>query len=367
MADHKPEKAATLDALFSDDLDDSDDSDDESYEVDEDDVESDDDVIRDDSDDGGGGHGGAAAASSSGGGGSARLASADEEHISTLIQNACKAGDHAELERLLKFAATPVQRQLIDGSAAPPAPAYNVGELVHARDDWDVAPLHSAILARSLECVDLLLARGASVSERHEGFSYLHTAIAVGTLRRNREFSRQCVARLLAKDAPLDIEDVQGFTPLHFAAYHGDDVAAAHVVEAAVARSADAVLEEGERAMLQRLVDARSHGNETAVGVALRRGHAGIAAALVKVGARPQGGGGGGDAEAAVTCVRAAPHRTAPRRAARRAAPLPWRVWNAVGLCLLFVWVCGVGSPRRRGCSYGSDLIFVIFLFLGWR
>lgn len=282
----KPSASTGLDALFDDDLEDSD-SDDESFEVDENDVEdSDDDEVD-------GASGGATAfpphapsANTAAISGGSQL-----EEIIGLVRNACRAGDHVELERLLTVAATPVVRKRIDGSEAPPVPAYDVQELIHARDDWDVAPLHAAILARSVECVDLLLARGVSIADRHEGFSYLHTAIATATVRGNEEFSEKCVARLLERGADISFEDVQGFTPLHFAAFHGQHVAVAQILAAAVDRSADdAVLEEGERTMLQRLLETRSHAGQTALAVALDRGHESIADALVKAGARKGAG-----------------------------------------------------------------------------
>lgn len=268
-----------LDALFEGDLDDSD-SDDESFEVDEDDVEdSDEEIIQ---------NGSSGGSSKEADGPSPRLPTTLEgEQLSTLVHAACKAGDADELKALLEKAAEPKIRKLADGTDAPPVPTADIDELIHARDDWEVAPLHAAILARSLECIDLLLARGVSISERHEGYSYLHTAIAVGAIRANRDFSEACVDRLIAKSVSLDVEDVQGFTPLHFAAFHNDHAAVAKIIAAAVARSAGAVLEPGERTMLQRLLDTKSHNDDTAVSLALKRGHQSIADALVKAGARP--------------------------------------------------------------------------------
>ena len=200
-----------LDALFDDDLDESD-SDDEDYEVDENEESDDDDddaagaassaaVVTD----GGGGGGGAAAVATSGSSG----APSSSAGLAELIQKASQNGDQAELARLLQVAATPVVRKLPDGTDAPPVPAFHMDTILHTRDDWDVAPLHAAILSRSIECVEMLIAKRASVDDRHEGFTYLHTAIAMGTLRANRDFSEKCVARLLAEDADVDIEDPQ--------------------------------------------------------------------------------------------------------------------------------------------------------------
>eukprot|EP00750_Incisomonas_marina_P000670 INCI10456.1.p1 GENE.INCI10456.1~~INCI10456.1.p1 ORF type:complete len:824 (-),score=177.59 INCI10456.1:347-2818(-) len=305
----KPSANTGLDALFDDDLEDSD-SDDESFEVDENDVEdSDDDEID-------GAAGGATSGSppptsrTSAANAAAVSGGSQLDEIISLVRKACTGGDHVELERLLTVAATPVVRKRIDGTDAPPVPAYDIQELIHARDDWDVAPFHAAILARSLECVDLLLARGVSIADRHEGFSYLHTAIATGTIRGNEDFSEKCVARLLERGADISFEDVQGFTPLHFAAFHGQHVAVSQILAAAIDRSADAVLEEGERTMVQRLLETRSHAGQTAWAVALDRGHAPIADALVKAGARAGAGAAESSLGSASAKYVAAPKQT---------------------------------------------------------
>ena len=96
----------------------------------------------------------------------------------------------------------------------------------------------------------------------------------------------------------------QGYTPLHFAAFHGDHPAVSRIIAAAVERSADVILEEGERTVLERLLDTRSHEGECPVDVARRRGHAAIAEALVKASKKPADGNDGSGSAGEAPCVR---------------------------------------------------------------
>ena len=97
-------------------------------------------------------------------------------------------------------------------------------EIVDATDDYGMTPLHWAARAGSMECVEILLERGALVNPLNKA---RRTPLQLAA-----EANRADMIRLLARHgADLNTQDRKGRTPLHRATYEGCVEAAEALLE----------------------------------------------------------------------------------------------------------------------------------------
>ncbi|KAL0037126.1 hypothetical protein WJX79_001631 [Trebouxia sp. C0005] len=92
---------------------------------------------------------------------------------------------------------------------------------LNTRDRDGCTPLHVALLSGSLECLRVLLDAGADVAKLCEGSPVLHIAVSVGSLPQQQAFSSAAVLLLLQYRAVPYERDDHGRTALHWAAAHG--------------------------------------------------------------------------------------------------------------------------------------------------
>jgi len=88
---------------------------------------------------------------------------------------------------------------------------------LNERDDDENTALHIAIHNRKLEHVKLLLEAGASFRIRCDGSLPIHTAISIGAIREQTQFSYECVVLLHELGADLSVKDDSVHTPLFLA------------------------------------------------------------------------------------------------------------------------------------------------------
>jgi ankyrin repeat protein len=86
---------------------------------------------------------------------------------------------------------------------------------VNERDEDENTALHIAILSRKLDHVKVLLEAGASFRLRCDGSLPIHTAISMGAVLANRQFSYECVVTLHEHGADLTAKDDSLHTPLY--------------------------------------------------------------------------------------------------------------------------------------------------------
>lgn len=150
----------------------------------------------------------------------------DESHINTALLIAILTGRHDLTTALLHAhradanAFDAAGRSALHLACLTAAPATAQLLLVNGADPnrWDKAklctPLHCAARAPSVECLQLLLRRGANVNAGIERRSALHLAVEAGAVR--------CVETLLRHKANPNTPQVYTETPLHAAAARGD-------------------------------------------------------------------------------------------------------------------------------------------------
>lgn len=86
---------------------------------------------------------------------------------------------------------------------------------INERDEDENTALHVAILSRKLDHVKLLLEAGASFRLRCDGSLPIHTAISMGAVLANRQFSYECVVALHEQGTDLTAKDDSLHTPLY--------------------------------------------------------------------------------------------------------------------------------------------------------
>ena len=90
----------------------------------------------------------------------------------------------------------------------------NANPNLSSRNDFKVAPLHSAVAANEIEIVKLLLKNGANVNaQQMNGVTALHSAAHIGSL--------EIVKLLLKNGAEKNAKTSEGKTPLAFAEENG--------------------------------------------------------------------------------------------------------------------------------------------------
>jgi ankyrin repeat protein len=102
---------------------------------------------------------------------------------------------------------------------------------VNKRDNDNCTPLHLAILRGEEQIIDMLLERGARISQRCEGALPLQIAVCAASLKENKD-SIVSVIKMLVKHGCVVLDrDDHGRTPLHWAAHLGVEDAAKVLVE----------------------------------------------------------------------------------------------------------------------------------------
>ena len=102
---------------------------------------------------------------------------------------------------------------------------------VNKRDNDNCTPLHLAILNGQVQIIEMLLERGARISQRCEGALPLQIAVCAASLEKNKH-SIVPIIKLLVKHGCVVLDrDDHGRTPLHWAAHLGVEDAAKVLVE----------------------------------------------------------------------------------------------------------------------------------------
>ena len=159
------------------------------------------------------------------------------------------------------------------------------------RDTYDHTPLIRAVSLSAVNCVALLLEKGASLEARNiYGEQPLHVAARLDHL--------ECLKMLLTAGAQVDAVDEQGHTPLHEAAWLGREEAVrmllaagadADLLDAEGRLPLDLAADKDQRAVYARLVTATNRLEQALTAMCLRRDLAQVKALLAR-GAQPTAG-----------------------------------------------------------------------------